>query len=212
MKLLKIQEAGRSMIEMLGVLAIVGILSVGGISGFSKAMKKHKYTKLASEYSMLIQDLIRYKDDFVRTKKSQGDGSETLFIAQYIAAAGLMPQGWSQSDVILYDSVKNNVRPFIRNHSNRLVLDYRLKTENDEKGQEDLCRLMILEVLKPYGNDVYTIWVYRGEENNGGGVIYGDNFCSKEHLCIKDASISDIQALCSTCLVENGCLLAIEFS
>ena len=29
---------GRSMIEMLGVLAIIGVLSVGGIAGYSKAM------------------------------------------------------------------------------------------------------------------------------------------------------------------------------
>lgn len=31
-------STGRSMIEMLGVLAIVGVLSVGGIAGYSKAM------------------------------------------------------------------------------------------------------------------------------------------------------------------------------
>ena len=30
---------GRSMIEMLGVLAIIGVLSVGGIAGYSKAME-----------------------------------------------------------------------------------------------------------------------------------------------------------------------------
>ena len=33
-------QTGRSMIEMLGVLAIVGVLSVGGIAGYSKAMTK----------------------------------------------------------------------------------------------------------------------------------------------------------------------------
>ena len=31
-------EHGRSMIEMLGVLAIIAVLSVGGIAGYSKAM------------------------------------------------------------------------------------------------------------------------------------------------------------------------------
>ena len=30
--------AGRSMVEMLGVLAIIGVLSVGAIAGYSKAM------------------------------------------------------------------------------------------------------------------------------------------------------------------------------
>jgi len=38
----KVCELGRSMVEMLGVLAIIGVLSVGGIAGYSKAMLKHK--------------------------------------------------------------------------------------------------------------------------------------------------------------------------
>ena len=38
-------QDGRSMIEMLGVLAIVGVLSVGGIAGYSKAMEKMKINK-----------------------------------------------------------------------------------------------------------------------------------------------------------------------
>ena len=33
-------EDGRSMVEMLGVLAIIGVLSVAGISGYSMAMRK----------------------------------------------------------------------------------------------------------------------------------------------------------------------------
>ena len=36
------QCSGRSMIEMLGVLAIIGVLSVGGIAGYYKAMEKFK--------------------------------------------------------------------------------------------------------------------------------------------------------------------------
>lgn len=39
-------QSGRSMIEMLGVLAIIGVLSVGGIAGYSKAMYKYKLTKV----------------------------------------------------------------------------------------------------------------------------------------------------------------------
>ena len=42
----KINEQGRSMVEMLGVLAIIGVLSVGGISAYSTAMKKYKANEL----------------------------------------------------------------------------------------------------------------------------------------------------------------------
>ena len=39
------EQNGRSMVEMLGVLAIIGVLSVGGIAGYSKAMTKFKINK-----------------------------------------------------------------------------------------------------------------------------------------------------------------------
>ena len=43
-------ENGRSMIEMLGVLAIIGVLSVGGIAGYGKAMEKFKVNKIVEDY------------------------------------------------------------------------------------------------------------------------------------------------------------------
>ena len=45
------EQNGRSMIEMLGVLAIVGVLSVAGIAGYSKAMAKYKTNKLIDQVS-----------------------------------------------------------------------------------------------------------------------------------------------------------------
>jgi Tfp pilus assembly protein PilE len=42
----KRSQKGRSMVEMLGVLAIIGVLSVGGISAYGVAMKKHKANEL----------------------------------------------------------------------------------------------------------------------------------------------------------------------
>ena len=48
---------GRSMIEMLGVLAIIAVLSVGGIAGYSKAMEKYKLNKWKEDLVMLISNL-----------------------------------------------------------------------------------------------------------------------------------------------------------
>ena len=39
-------ESGRSMVEMLGVLAIVGVLSVGAIAGYTMAMNKYRANEL----------------------------------------------------------------------------------------------------------------------------------------------------------------------
>ena len=49
---------GRSMIEMLGVLAIIGVLSIGGIAGYTKAMEKihvNKIVNMVSDISATIR-------------------------------------------------------------------------------------------------------------------------------------------------------------
>ena len=45
-------ESGRSMVEMLGVLAIIGVLSVMGIAGYTQAMKKYRANEAAQEITM----------------------------------------------------------------------------------------------------------------------------------------------------------------
>ena len=50
-------ESGRSMIEMLGVLAIIGVLSVGGIAGYSQAMSKYKVTKTTDQIQTMVTNI-----------------------------------------------------------------------------------------------------------------------------------------------------------
>ena len=50
-------QSGRSMIEMLGVLAIIGVLSVGGIAGYSKAMMKFKINKTLDQVAMTVTNI-----------------------------------------------------------------------------------------------------------------------------------------------------------
>ena len=55
MKKLK-SQSGRSMVEMLGVLAIIGVLSVGGIAGYSLSMRRHRANQVvdfASKYAAI---------------------------------------------------------------------------------------------------------------------------------------------------------------
>ena len=50
-------ESGRSMIEMLGVLAIIGVLSVGGIAGYSQAMSKFKVSKTTDQIQTMVTNI-----------------------------------------------------------------------------------------------------------------------------------------------------------
>ena len=52
-----LNQNGRSMIEMLGVLAIIGVLSVGGIAGYSKAMMKFKTNKTIDQIAMTVTNI-----------------------------------------------------------------------------------------------------------------------------------------------------------
>ena len=56
--------SGRSMVEMLGVLAIIGVLSVGAMSSYSKAMFKYKLNKQAEQLSTLFNEAVIYAKQF----------------------------------------------------------------------------------------------------------------------------------------------------
>ena len=53
---MKKNESGRSMVEMLGVLAIIGVLSVGGIAGYTMAMNRYRANEvvdMANKYAVI---------------------------------------------------------------------------------------------------------------------------------------------------------------
>jgi len=54
---MKINESGRSMIEMLGVLSIIGILSTSGISLYSKAMYKRRVSQVIDQISEISNNI-----------------------------------------------------------------------------------------------------------------------------------------------------------
>lgn len=88
---MKCCEKGRSMIEMLGVLAIVGVLSVGGIAGYSKAMTKYKRDKLTNQISELV---INIRTLYFGQTSFEGITKKDL------VAAGAVPNGmYKQSDI-----------------------------------------------------------------------------------------------------------------
>ena len=73
-------QNGRSMVEVLGVLAIVGVLSVGGISGYHYAMNKYRANEVLDDVNMRMIDIaqqvyrnqaeIGLSDDWALTGKS----------------------------------------------------------------------------------------------------------------------------------------------
>lgn len=67
------QESGRSMIEMLGVLAIMGVITVGAITMISVAMKSQKRSTVNDEVIQIVsgvRQLLGEYDDFSNINNS----------------------------------------------------------------------------------------------------------------------------------------------
>ena len=72
-----VNESGRSMVEMLGVLAIIGVLSIGGIAGYTMAMNKYRANEIVNA---IVQAAIECR--------TRGTFSETEIAAQGLSFSG----------------------------------------------------------------------------------------------------------------------------
>ncbi len=84
MKITKNNQNGRSMVEMLGVLAIIGVLSIGAIAGYSKAMFKYKMNKTLDIISHAVARVAELET------MNWGDGFE-LWTKQHMVKYGILP-------------------------------------------------------------------------------------------------------------------------
>jgi len=95
----KINENGRSMVEMLGVLAIIGVLSAGGLAGYSKAMFKHKLNTTLDQITMLVTN--------IRTMYGTQDSYND--IDQTIMGLGIVPSSMGTAYSKLVNPFKGSV-------------------------------------------------------------------------------------------------------
>ncbi|MDY4689869.1 MAG: hypothetical protein SPC24_04790 [Alphaproteobacteria bacterium] len=103
-------SVGRSMIEMLGVLAIIGVLSVGGIAGYSKAMEQYKINKAIDGYSHILFGITEH----LQYIKKQKNGTH---FNEFFRNINLLPPEWPY----LHDNLGNYFNIYLR--SNDLVFD-----------------------------------------------------------------------------------------
>ena len=85
-------QSGRSMIEMLGVLAIIGVLSVGGIAGYSKAMLRYRVNKSIEQISLISQNVRSFfasQKNYAGLDSANGNNTNGLSL---IKKAKLVPE------------------------------------------------------------------------------------------------------------------------
>ena len=101
-------SSGRSMVEMLGVLAIIGVLSIGAISGYSKAMLKYKLNKQTEQLTYLLNGSwqILNRGEF----RIEDANHNTIVLTNILNKLDLIPKEMTIDDKgYLYDPFNNKV-------------------------------------------------------------------------------------------------------
>lgn len=120
-------QSGRSMIEMLGVLAVIGVLTVGGFSLISKVTTAHKSNvtideigTLANKARMIFHEYVYDKQKFSNTP----DMNTYLYNAKaYPESLELVDSGNSQKAFVSASDVKFNVQYFQYNNVDYFYID-----------------------------------------------------------------------------------------
>ena len=195
---------GRSMVEMLGVLAIIGVLSIGAISGYSKAMTKYKLNKQTEQISWLLNAMYRYKDLLEQNQPWES-------FVPYLKKLGEIPQEMiKDNSIYLYDSFGMKYSIFTNGCSP--MCDYTnlsIDMSNDYKNF-DICN-NILETSKAFADQLDNITIWKSKSNAGLCGFDGNAICGSKHdKCIKDLTKNDIYDTCQLC-ADEGCSFNIQY-
>ena len=188
---------GRSMIEMLGVLAIIGVLSVGGIAGYSKAMIKFKTNTLLQQISTIISNT---QILYAQQKDHEGLDSETAI------QMGIIPAELISSDgKTLVDSFGDELD--LTDWGNDSWIGFVLYMSTKEK-----C----LAVSNADWNAFNPYIVLSASPDVEGLSYCSDRYQNKDSDGVCDGSgnkvveklpfsPSDVAEICSTCSAEEPC-------
>ena len=208
---------GRSMIEMLGVLAIIGVLSVGGIAGYSKAMMKYKINKMTEEYTMLMTGLMEYQESLFKTYAD----AEERNLSQFIIDAKLVPETWKLvNQQFISDSLGNTISAYVdvAKTGVRFSSDIWIVSGGENKDSEyayQLCMALAHDVVYPLSANADFALLFinnKAMPNYGAYTVYSKscrNSDFSEVKCMADMTLSEISAICKSCVQQSTCNVGI---
>ena len=211
-------QSGRSMVEMLGVLAIIGVLSVGAIAGYSKAMFKYKLNKHAESFNLLLNEAIKAYPDLRRHYGSSERGTTNLNTFFY--KVGAIPDGITyNSNSEITDVFKNKYH--LRYASTKYPDGschpyYYIETWFNRSGNKmtdrdrEICRNFALVTKENAANihsfEVRSISSEAMDYTNQ--TLYGDTSHETTNL-LRNASIAQIDKICDSCDSSVGCAMVL---
>ncbi len=157
--------AGRSMVEMLGVLAIIGVLSVGAIAGYSKAMFKYKLNKQTEQYNQLI--------NAITSLKAESKLEQNTNLLSILIKLNLVPKEMIKSHNYIRDTFGNIIMIYY-NNNNTVTFETKMDLHDHNQEAQDICRNIIL-TAKEYYKDLYYLETISDDGDRIITQYYGDN-------------------------------------
>ena len=184
-------QYGRSMIEMLGVLAIIAVLSVGGIAGYSKAMEMWRVNKTVEEYKYVIHSLMEHLPELQKLNSSNSQ----YMLTDFILDANMVPSTWSRRGTDLSDSFGGATAIFIRrNHLSVEIYHHFPYASGASLSSVEFCKTMIKDIAQPLASAMYGVGLYLFEYDDD--IIYGDAYCGSGKICLRNLTVSEINKIC----------------
>ena len=229
-------QGGKSMIEMLGVLAIIAVLTVGGIAGYSKAMKKYQANKVVGE---IIQVLVKLKelsehdnwydiynlDD--ETKKTLGlclPSAENCSGYQRTPVGEISINGnvfMSDADAELCISAFNNIVIPLKGNIDEFSVTTTIKNRDDAYKEMDECDKKCRDKCKKDWNCVKECWESETYRTCMNGARYYAGICISEdkkncsddkYLNLYDSRVvTEINAACNSGIDKKASHIRIIF-
>ena len=199
------QAQGRSMVEMLGVLAIIGVLSVGAIAGYSKAMFKYKLNKQTEQINQLFNGITQYYHQLSNTEN----------LLPVLKKLNIVPVEMLKNNPSYIFDVFNNsliaiVAPcYDNNHDTCTALYYYITINNNQ--DIAVCR-NIINTVKENSSDLYVVELLGnwGQEGETQYIFSGDAYCGKlGRKCLKEISIYDMEGMCNSAKGKNNTHLKV---
>ena len=204
-------SSGRSMVEMLGVLAIIGVLSVGAMSGYAKAMLKYKLNKQSEQINYLFNSILSYGSEFGYVSSTTGGYAEQSLIPIF-KKLNIIPKDMyiEDDDTAVTDALNNRIS-ISSAHEPQFSYQYYIMVVqlNSSFYTIKSCRNFAL-LAKNYADEISQF--IGGYNGDGRYRFWGNNYCTASNNCIKNITLQDIYDMCQDCPEEKGgCNFAIQW-
>ena len=179
-------ELGRSMVEMLGVLAIVGVLSAGALAGYSKAMMQHRLNVQQEQINQIVTAITRYQNDLYSNNAQN-----------ILKALNEIPLNMIKENNAIEDIFHNSVA--ISSGSDTITLFVYVKGANTSSiGAARQCQNLI-QIAKNWSAELFRVETLSGYGSNDvrNRDYFGDASCTVMRRCMKNLTVSDIQSMCA---------------